>query len=75
MENLDFTAIKHLFKDDRSWLDIGDIKEIDIENPEQTVKESYAKGEDIFRRSNNYFKKPIISFSKRLTKDQINHRR
>ena len=50
---------------------LEDIKEIDIENPEQTVKESYAKGEDIFRRSNNYFKKPIISFSKRLTKDQI----
>ena len=50
---------------------LEDIKEIDIENPEQTVKESYAKGEDIFKRSNNYFKKPIISFSKRLTKDQI----
>ena len=31
MENLDFTAIKHLFKDDRSWLDIGEVKELDVE--------------------------------------------
>ena len=31
MENLDFTAIKHLFKDDRSWLDIGEVKDLDVD--------------------------------------------
>ena len=50
---------------------LEDLKELDLNNPEKTISASYEKAEDIFKRSNYYFEKPIINFSKGLNEDQI----
>ena len=51
---------------------IEDLKKIDLKNPEERVASAYRQGEEIFRKVNNFFERPIINFSKGLNEDQIN---
>ena len=51
---------------------IGDLKNIDAKKPEEKVASAYTQGEEIFKRVNDFFERPIINFSKGLNKDQIN---
>ena len=51
---------------------IEDLKNIDAKKPEEKVASAYTQGEKIFKRVNDFFKKPIINFSKGLNEDQIN---
>ena len=51
---------------------IEDLKKIDLKNPEERVTSAYRQGEEIFRKVNNFFERPIINFSKGLNEDQIN---
>ena len=43
---------------------IEDLKKIDLKNPEERVALAYRQGEEIFRKVNNFFERPIINFSK-----------
>ena len=51
---------------------IEDLKNIDAKKPEEKVASAYTQGEEIFKRVNDFFKRPIINFSKGLNEDQIN---
>ena len=51
---------------------IEDLKNIDAKKPEEIVASAYAQGEKTFKRVNDFFKRPIINFSKGLNEDQIN---
>ena len=51
---------------------IEDLKNIDAKKPEEKVASAYAQGEKTFKRVNDFFKRPIINFSKGLNEDQIN---
>ena len=51
---------------------IEDLKKIDLKNPEERVASAYRQGEEIFRKVNDFFERPIINFSKGLNEDQIN---
>ena len=51
---------------------IEDLKNIDAKKPEEKVASAYTQGEKIFKRVNDFFKRPIINFSKGLNEDQIN---
>jgi len=51
---------------------IEDLKEIDSKNPEILVNLAFEGGEGIFSRTNDYFEKRIITFSKGLSEEQIN---
>ena len=51
---------------------IEDLKNIDAKKPEEKVASAYTQGEEIFKRVNDFFARPIINFSKGLNKDQIN---
>ena len=51
---------------------IGDLKNIDAKKPEEKVASAYTQGEEIFKRVNDFFERPIINFSKELNGDQIN---
>ena len=51
---------------------IEDLKNIDAKKPEEKVASAYTQGEEIFKRVNDFFERPIINFSKGLNKDQIN---
>ena len=50
---------------------IKELKDIKSDNPEITVFSAYEDGQKIFRRTNSYFEKPIINFSKTLDENQI----
>ena len=50
---------------------IKELKDIKSDNPETTVFSAYEDGQKIFRRTNSYFEKPIINFSKTLDENQI----
>mgnify|MGYP003323892793 FL=1 len=50
---------------------IKELKDIKSDNPETTVFSAYEGGQKIFRRTNSYFEKPIINFSKTLDENQI----
>ncbi len=47
------------------------LKSINLQNPEKEIVSIYGDAEGIFRRSNFYFKLPIISFTKELNEVQI----
>ena len=47
------------------------LKSINLQNPEKEIVSIYRDAEGIFRRSNFYFKLPIISFTKELNEVQI----
>ena len=51
---------------------IEDLKNIDAKKPEEKVASAYTQGEEIFKRVNDFFARPIINFSKGLNEDQIN---
>ena len=51
---------------------IEDLKNIDAKKPEEKVASAYTQGEEIFKRVNDFFERPIINFSKGLNEDQIN---
>ena len=51
---------------------IEDLKQIDSKNPEILVNLAFEGGEGIFSRTNDYFEKRIITFSKGLGEEQIN---
>tara|TARA_B100001173_G_scaffold38956_1_gene30257 strand:+ start:46 stop:906 length:861 start_codon:yes stop_codon:yes gene_type:complete len=51
---------------------IEDLKNIDAKKPEEKVASAYTQGEEIFKRVNDFFARPIINFSKGLKEDQIN---
>ena len=51
---------------------IEDLKNIDAKKPEEKVASAYTQGEEIFKRVNDFFERPIINFSKELNEDQIN---
>ena len=48
------------------------LKNIDLQNPEKEISSIYKDAEEIFTRSNFYFKKPIITFTKEINEVQIN---
>ena len=50
---------------------LNSLKSIDLENPEKDISTAYREGEDLVRRINQYFEKPIINFSRNLNEDQI----
>ena len=41
---------------------IEDLKNIDAKKPEEKVASAYTQGEKIFKRVNDFFKRPIINF-------------
>ena len=47
------------------------LKSINLQNPEKEIVSIYRDAEGIFRRSNFYFKLPIISFTKEINEVQI----
>ena len=51
---------------------IEDLKRIDQNNSEISVNLLFEEGEGIFNRTNDYFEKRIITFSKGLSEGQIN---
>ena len=51
---------------------IEDLKRIDLNNSEISINLLFEEGEEIFNRTNNYFQKRIITFSKGLSEGQIN---
>ena len=50
---------------------LTNLKNINLENPEKDISSAYREGEDLFRRINQYFEKPIINFSRNLSQKQI----
>ena len=44
---------------------------INFGNPEEEILLTYEAGEDLFQRTNRYFERPIIQFSKSLNNQQI----
>ena len=50
---------------------LEDLKNLNYKTPEESVNSAYKAGEDIFQRTNQYFEKPIIGFSKSLSNQQI----
>lgn len=50
---------------------LNSLKSINLENPEKDISSAYREGENLFRRINQYFEKPIINFSRNLNEDQI----
>ena len=48
-----------------------DLKEINNSNADNLVKETYKNGQELFERSNKYFEKSFIKFSKTLTDLQV----
>ena len=51
---------------------IEDLKRIDQNNSEISVNLLFEEGEGVFNRTNDYFEKRIITFSKGLSEGQIN---
>ena len=51
---------------------IEDLKRIDQNNSEISINLLFEEGEEIFNRTNDYFQKRIITFSKGLSEGQIN---
>ena len=51
---------------------IEDLKRIDQNNSEISINLLFEEGEGIFNRTNDYFEKRIITFSKGLNEEQIN---
>ena len=50
---------------------LEDLKKVNYKTPEESITSAYEAGEDIFQRTNQYFEKPIIRFSKSLSNQQI----
>ena len=50
---------------------LEDLRKLDSNNSEVSVKLAFEKGEGIFTRTNDYFKERIITFSKGLSEEQI----
>ncbi|MDG1229878.1 MAG: DUF6279 family lipoprotein [SAR86 cluster bacterium] len=50
---------------------LEDLKNLNYKTPEESITSAYEAGEDIFQRTNQYFEKPIIGFSKSLSNQQI----
>ena len=50
---------------------LEDLKNVNYKTPEESITSAYEAGEDIFQRTNQYFEKPIIRFSKSLSNQQI----
>ena len=50
---------------------LEDLKNLNYKTPEESITSAYEAGEDIFQRTNQYFEKPIIRFSKSLSNQQI----
>jgi hypothetical protein len=50
---------------------LEDLKNLNYKTPEKSITSAYKAGEDIFQRTNQYFEKPIIRFSKSLSNQQI----
>ena len=50
---------------------LEDLKNLNYKTPDESVNSAYKAGEDIFQRTNQYFEKPIIGFSKSLSNQQI----
>ena len=50
---------------------LEDLKNLNYKTPEESITSAYEAGEDIFQRTNQYFEKPIIRFSKSLSNKQI----
>lgn len=48
-----------------------DLKEINNSNADNLIKETYKNGQELFERSNKYFEKSFIKFSKTLTDLQV----
>ena len=48
-----------------------DLININFGNPEEEILVTYEAGEDLFQRTNRYFERPIIQFSKSLNNQQI----
>ena len=48
-----------------------DLKEINNSNADNLIKETYKNGQELFERSNKYFEKSFIQFSKTLTDLQV----
>ena len=48
-----------------------DLKEINNSNVDDLIKETYKDGQELFERSNKYFEKSFIKFSKTLTDLQV----
>ena len=51
---------------------IEDLKRIDQNNSEISINLLFEEGEGVFNRTNDYFEKRIITFSKGLKEEQIN---
>ena len=51
---------------------IEDLKRIDQNNSEISINLLFEEGEGVFNRTNDYFEKRIITFSKGLNEEQIN---
>ena len=51
---------------------IEDLKRIDQNNSEISINLLFQEGEGVFNRTNDYFEKRIITFSKGLKEEQIN---
>tara|TARA_B100001057_G_scaffold498848_1_gene607351 strand:+ start:1117 stop:1893 length:777 start_codon:yes stop_codon:yes gene_type:complete len=73
--------IESISKDFLDWFSINqlprvkiileDLRKIDLNNSSGSLANAYKEGEEIFNNINNYFEKPIIDFSKGLTKKQV----
>ena len=50
---------------------LENLKSINLQNPDEEIVSIYRDAEGIFRRSNFYFKLPIISFTKEINEVQI----
>ena len=48
-----------------------DLKEINNSNADNLIKETYKSGQGLFERSNKYFEKSFVKFSKTLTDLQV----
>ena len=48
-----------------------DLKEINNSNADNLIKETYKNGQELFERSNKYFEKSFVKFSKNLTDLQV----
>ena len=51
---------------------LENLKKIDYTDPAKEITNIYEEGDKIIDQINDYFEKPIIDFSRGLTKDQVN---
>ena len=65
---LDWFSINQL---PRVKIILEDLRKIDLRDSSGSLANAYKEGEEIFNNINNYYEKPIIDFSKGLTKKQV----